>query len=182
MNIFLPYTFLHPPTLAALAATGRDAVLYEMDSDRAYLEFMAARWRDRVGFIIVEHDVIVTGAQLDSLDACPEEWCGFAAGPDAEVGFCAVRFRASFIERTISVWSDFAALLDGYHDVGEGCYRWDWRRSVVDANWRFSPRVPAWANLDSWLAHREGWRAHRHEPDIVNSRPFGIDARYRLVR
>lgn len=149
--VFVPYTFTHPPTFAALLVTGWEfhPVELEAGDDFAYLRFFEYRWKVGAGFIVCEHDVIPVREQLEQLECCGEDWCSFNEYDGGPPTLSLARFRPGFIARTPGVWPELRAA----H--------------------RVSVFQPLWSKLDSWLVERCGM-PHIHEsPHVVNSRPMG---------
>lgn len=152
MRIFVPYTFIHPPTWEALSYHA--ATPWPVDDANGYLEYFRRRWEEGEDFINIEHDVIVQPAgpngrlsQLDALDQCQNDWCvfpEFGGSPSMSL----VRYRASFIKDNWDVWTHQWVL-----PAGQG---------------------KAWTWLDSHLQSHASHPPCEHlDPPAVNTRPFG---------
>jgi len=176
--VYVPWTFRHEPTwelLAPLDPIGVDC----RDDTEAYIRHFIRRWNAREPFVNVEHDMLVSVAQVLDLWACPEPWCahGYAGGPGRFPWFGSVRFRPAFMDRFPSVWTE---LYDWAHSTPVS--HPDYWRLVGEVPMRTTPPgiaklqewLPLWRSLDSWLVHkaeREGVKCHRHYPDVTNCRP-----------
>lgn len=143
--IFVPFTFIHPPTWEALNRAS--AVPWRVDGYDGYLEFMRERWKHGATFTLVEHDVVVQPGQLIQFHSCLSEWCCFpelAGSPSLSL----VRFRREFIWANRDIWAEQWTL-----PVGQG---------------------PSWTYLDSHLvAHADREPCLHREPPCVNERPKG---------
>ncbi len=73
--IYVPYTFIHPPTWASLA--GREVCPWPVDEDLGYLQLFEMLWDDGADFTIVEHDVVIQRGQLEQFEECLAGWCCF---------------------------------------------------------------------------------------------------------
>ena len=70
-----------PFTGTGLRAETREAVpdaqFVNVEVDEfAYWRLLCDLWAKGETFILVEHDIVPTREQIDTLWACPEEWCG----------------------------------------------------------------------------------------------------------
>lgn len=149
--IFVPFTYIHPPTWEALV--GRAVTPWRVDDANGYLLYFRRRWEVGEDFVNIEHDVVVQGAgpgyqsQLDQLEECPNDWCVFPEFGGAP-SMSLVRYRASFIEDNKDMWATQWVL-----PAGQG-KPWTW--------------------LDS---HLQGHASHppcEHlKPPAVNTRPYG---------
>lgn len=143
--IYVPFTFIHPPTWEALS--GEVVMPVKMDDDDAYLGLMRALWWSEEESTIVEHDVVVQPDQLEQLHKCPSEWCCFpelGGSPSLSL----VRFRPGFCAANRGLWTT------------------DW---VLPAGQR-----PSWTWLDSHLVAKADRKPCLHlDPPCVNERPRG---------
>lgn len=144
--IFVPFTFIHPPTWEAL--NGWPVVPWRVEGDDGYLTFFEERWKECLDFIVVEHDVVAQPGQVSQLWACPEPWCCFpelGGSPSLSL----VRFREPFIRANRDLWERL-------------------RRSPP------AGQRPIWTWLDSHLVKRAKTAPHLHlDPPAVNQRPYG---------
>jgi hypothetical protein len=142
--IYVPFTFIHPPTWEALE---RAAVPVPVNEYDGYLMYFRERWKDEVDFTNVEHDVIVQPGQLEQFDMCPGEWCvvpELGGSPSLSLA----RFRAGFIEANPRIWGDEWVLPSG--------------------------QGRSWTWLDSHLiAHADREPCLHLVPPAVNARPRG---------
>lgn len=78
MLLFHPFTVRDPQVWDALQQAAVGEAIWDTDvsgGDDLYWKALAAVWHTDDDLLIVEHDVIVTGAILDGFDNCPEPWC-----------------------------------------------------------------------------------------------------------
>lgn len=73
--IYVPYTDLHPATLAALEPERDRVELVDVSEDGAYWHLFESLWRRGEDFILVEHDIEVGESTIESFDRCPKSWC-----------------------------------------------------------------------------------------------------------
>lgn len=112
--IVVPHIGSYRTAEAALARRSSFAVDVS-DSDEDYFDLLARLWAAGETFTIVEHDIAVTADALDSLDACPSDWC---ACPYPYVngwiiaGLGCARFRSGLLMRH----PDLMAVVAGMHD------------------------------------------------------------------
>jgi hypothetical protein len=83
----------------------------KMVSDTDYPDWLNQMFQKGEPFIIVEHDVHPTPAQLKELTDCPEQWCAYGydtqdnfSHPTASVYFGCIKFGAELIAKTKNVW------------------------------------------------------------------------------
>lgn len=75
-SLVVPYTDLKPEVIWALQESGHDYELVDVsDSHERYFWLLTALWIDQRSFTIVEHDIVVTAAVLDSFNVCDQPWC-----------------------------------------------------------------------------------------------------------
>ena len=79
MRIICPWVTLHPETKAALEADGQTPeYAYVGRSPEAYHDLLEQVWRRGNGFLVVEHDIVVTPGVLRQLWECACDWGGRA--------------------------------------------------------------------------------------------------------
>jgi hypothetical protein len=157
--VYLPYTGFYRPTWDALYEAVGDFTPVQLDpgDDSAYLRYMKDRWAEGVGFISVEHDVIVNPGCFPILEQCPYPWCMFLEpGCQTEQGTLSlVRFRAEFLKVHHDIWDRMEAALDGGERKGD-----------------FHRQIP-WTVMDVWLFTQIPGEQHPHRvPYINNTRAF----------
>jgi hypothetical protein len=78
VRVFVVYTDLLEETRRSLADAGTEWTGVDVSGDRFnYQHFMAARWKEREPFVVVEHDVVFHPSAIDELVECPRTWCAF---------------------------------------------------------------------------------------------------------
>ena len=175
--VYVPWTFRHEPTWDLLAPFFPIGVDCRGDEE-AYLRHFCERWDERLPFVNVEHDMLVTPAQVWDLWRCPEPWCahGYDGGPGMFPWIGSVKFTPSFMDDRPDVWRE---LLDWAHsDVHTA--PWEWQL-VGEVPMKRPPRgassfqefLPLWHSLDRWLIRKmpADVTCHRHYPDVTNCRP-----------
>jgi hypothetical protein len=97
---------------------------------------LSARWSAGDSFVLVEHDVVPTEAQIAEIESCAEPWClyGYAPGFWLPVFGC-VKFSAELIAGTAGVWEN----------------EWNW--DVLDQNF-------------ARFAVSQGFQPHWHYPHV----------------
>lgn len=143
--IYVPYTFIHPPTWQALSY--RAAVPWPVDDANGYLEYFRTRWAEEEEFINIEHDVVVQPGQLEQFEECESEWCVIPE-LNGSPSLSLVRFRSLFLIDNKDIWTDQWVL-----PAGQG-KPWTWLDSHLQAH---ADRAPC---------------EHRSIP-AVNTRPYG---------
>ena len=108
----------------------------------SYWRLLCLYWK-LGSFIVVEQDVVPTRAQIDTLWACPQEWCAHRYQMDGivESGLGCTKFHSSLLERT-------AGLPD----------------AIIDEHRH-------WQSLDAMVIgelHRRGFVEHIHEPAVLH--------------
>lgn len=134
--IVVPYTAAHEATAAALDATGRVwRAEWVGADDSAYWRLLAKLWGARESFTIVEHDIVPTGAALDSLDACGADWCACPYPYMGTVysGLGCTRFRRGVTASYPDVMDVIAGLSDKDHDPMHWCRIDAWLTEVLAA-------------------------------------------------
>jgi hypothetical protein len=145
IRIYVPFTFIHPPTWEALA--GRIVTPWLVDDGNGYLEYFRVRWAAERDFINIEHDVVVQPGQLEQLDDCEAGWCVIPE-LNGSPSMSLVRYRADFIRANKDIWTD-----QWVCPAGQG-KPWTWLDSHLQSH---ADRAPC---------------EHRSIP-AVNTRPFG---------
>ncbi len=141
-----------PETLAALSwlRSQLEVVTLDAGDDGAYAALLERLWRAGDTFMVVEHDVVPTKAQLADLARCQHPWCSTcydtAAYPRTPM-LGLVRFDRALLERRSEV---------GVHVLRTGYTR---------------TRHVGWRSVNETLARHlfaigETW--HRHQPDVVH--------------
>lgn len=174
MNVYIPWTFLHPPTWDLLAPFEPIGVDVSGD-DGAYLRYFVERWREREPFVNVEHDMLVHPAQIDQLIACPEPYCAYGyERPGQFPWFGVVRFRPEIMDRMPLVWDELQEWAEcpprewAWRLVGEVPVKGPPPGELANSQW-----VPLWQHLDQWFvshAQQMGLICHRHWPNVQNTR------------
>ncbi len=139
-NIVVPFVlrYLRAETVAAVP----DARFVDVSSDNyAYWRLLSDLCEECETFLIVEHDMAPTRAQIDAICACPEPWCSAEYQMDdivaAAFGF--VKFDAQILGVLGVVLSSILS----QHRV--------------------------WSGLDSMVIaelHRRGYKEHVHQPPV----------------
>ena len=102
---------LRPQTARALHASGLEIEWAQLPShdEHAYGRLFRHLWSAGRTFVIVEHDIVPTVAQLQAIATCGHEWCSFLYDdelyPDGPM-FGLVRFDA----RTMALWPHAAGI------------------------------------------------------------------------
>lgn len=77
-------------------------------------------WMRGNTFVVVEHDVVVTGAQLAQLASCGHEWCAlgyeYPGRPAPVYGLGATKFAAQLLRDTAGLGDEFVRLRWGQLD------------------------------------------------------------------
>ena len=89
MKIVVPYTQLHPDTVAAVwdAFEPGDEIVWAdvTGSDKAYFQILNEHWRQGQTFVNLEHDKVPAPGALRELHDCESPWCSYphfaAQGP-----------------------------------------------------------------------------------------------------
>ena len=148
--VHMAYTEVWPPAWEAAEACGRPFRPWRLEGVKAttdgYVDFLAARWERAVDWTNLEHDVIVTRAQLDNLEACGSAWCAFADHHRGPPTLSLARFRAPFMAAHPWVWEEL---------------RFEGRRSIFQ---------PLWQVCDTWLVQRCGLPCLHGPPYAMNTR------------
>lgn len=77
MKVVIPALSLDCSAAKALGREGIPAEIVLMDDWFAYSELLEKLWRNKEGFIILEHDIIPWIGALDALEECEEDWCSY---------------------------------------------------------------------------------------------------------
>lgn len=176
-RVFIPYTFIHEPTWRLLEPLNPIGIDCRGD-DEAYLQHLADRWEERLPFVNIEHDMLVTPEQVWDLWRCNCSWAahGYDGGPGRFPWLGSVRFSPEFMDAWPDVWRD---LLDWAHAtpleqpmvwrlVGEVPMKCPAPGAVS-----LQEFLPLWMSLDTWLIRKitRDVICHRHYPDVTNCRP-----------
>lgn len=147
--ITVPTTHINSAVAEALDATGREwRTEWVGGSDTAYYCLLRDLWAAGETFTLVEHDIVVTGEALDSLDECDSDWC---ACPYPYVngwvfaGLGCTRFDAAIVRRHPDLMGVVADMSDDTHP----------------------PRH--WCRLDAWISNeltRRGERRCETHPQV----------------
>lgn len=136
IRVVVPYTDLNPATAAAVP----DADFISVPGPDSYRFLLRDLWEQGDPFILVEHDVVPTDAQLAALEDCEQPWCHFGYCPgDWVPTFGCVRFSAELIAGTRGVWEN----------------EWPWCQ--LDAKFQV-------------YARELGWKHHWHYPHVLHTR------------
>ncbi len=139
-RIFVPYTALHPATVAALEPHRDRVELVEVSQEGAYWSLFESLWQRGEDFILVEHDIEVGESTIESFDECPTTWCtatyrwqrreGYRGAKDVILfhALGCVRYRAELMAQ-IPQLGDTAWLRSKWPRLGE--LPWSYR--LVDA-------------------------------------------------
>jgi hypothetical protein len=119
----------------------------------AYPVWLGQRWDIGAAFVSVEHDVMPTAAQIDSLVVCENPWCcyeydGGVATPFPPIGL--VKVGVGLIAATPAMWTDYLGRRGQRRNP-------DTHRIEVgsaDADTGLPPYVDdaPWLHCDEWLA------------------------------
>lgn len=124
MKVYCPHTRLAPETRAALDNSGYEWTAVDVSgSDTAYFSLLDRLWSTGETLTLVEHDIVISAEALDSLDACPREWCScrypYLAGTYAGLG--CTRFRAGLIARHPDLMTIVASMSNDSHEPRHWC-------------------------------------------------------------
>lgn len=101
--ILVPYTKLLPATQLAVP----EAKFVRIEHNDHYRLLLGEMWERGEAFTLVEHDVVPTRAQIESLEQCPSPWCFYGYHPGHWVPvFGCVRFSSELIAATRGAWDD----------------------------------------------------------------------------
>ncbi len=120
-HVVVPYTRIEPDVMDAVP----DAEwCYVGHDDAAYWGLLADLWAEGETFIIVEHDIVPTEADLQALAECPEGWC--AAGYPFEDlgtywGLGCTKFEGWFTRRYPEVVDRLTVGGDDVHPLHHWC-------------------------------------------------------------
>lgn len=154
MTVVVPYVIgrLAPGTVEAVRASGLPYELVNLDpgDSGGYARLLDRLWRCGLTFVVVEHDMAPTPAQLREIRDCPHPWC-------------TVRYRkgAVHIHDELGV-AKFSAQLTTRHPS-----------LATNALYRSGPRG-GWCDWRSCAAligrqiAGQGVRSHRHDPPVVH--------------
>src|ERR1035437_9438761 len=138
-NLVVPFVVgrLSGATRAAVP----DATFVRMIDDQSYWRLLCRYWKLGQTFIVVEQDVVPTRAQIDTLWACPADWCAFAYDMNGIVSpaLGCTKFSAALLERTAGLP---AAIISEHRH---------------------------WQSLDAMIIgelHRRRFTEHVHEPAV----------------
>jgi hypothetical protein len=139
-RIVVPYTDLHPATLAALEPHRHRVEPIQVVDEGAYWRLFQSLWQRGEDFILVEHDIEVNESTITGFDECPASWCtakyrwrrreGYRGPTDVILvhALGCVRYRAELMAQ-IPELGDPAWLRSRFSQLGE--QPWDYR--LVDA-------------------------------------------------
>ena len=108
----LPALWTTTPRIVVPFAVGRlrgatraavpDATFVRMVDDESYWRLLCRYWKLGNAFAIVEQDIVPTRAQIDTLWACPEDWCAHPYEMNGIVSpaLGCTKFSATLLERT----------------------------------------------------------------------------------
>lgn len=116
MRVLVPWTDLDPDT-AAFAATVGAELMYVGWCDEAYWGILRDAFARGETFVVVEHDVVPSPAQMVEVTSCSGEWCSVPVRVHSTVtalGLAFVKFDARLI----------AAHRDAIASIPEGSRSW----------------------------------------------------------
>lgn len=120
--IVAPYAQIFEEARAALPRGTR--LVDTGTDDEAYWRLLRDLWVDRKTFVIVEHDIIATEAQLTEMEACPAEWCAapypFEAWPDL-LGLGCAKFSQGLMEAVPDALERVSRYTDKVHPARHWC-------------------------------------------------------------
>jgi hypothetical protein len=153
LDVWVPYTNLAPETAALAERVGAHLAALDPADPDDYGRFMAARWKAGRGFILVEHDVVPSVAQIVRLAACSDTLCmygyrGAGERPEGPVLFGCVKFSPGLIARSPDLWIRYLAAAT----APEGHPDHDFS----------SARCQRWNVLPEWIAHALAVPVHWH--------------------
>lgn len=175
MNIYLPWTKIHPDTVVALGGYGVKRVDVRAHP-ASYPMYFDGRWQQGEAFINVEHDVVPTGDMLAALKECPMPWCWHAYAdqdidwPYPMLGL--VKIGAEMIARTPNMWYRYLHRSAGWNRNPDTQRLEPMERNHPD-DLELPPWTtdPPWTHCDEWCAayaRRANVPDHRHYPDVVH--------------
>lgn len=151
MKLILPHVGApHPDTLAAVSRWP-DLELCDLSADPeyGYGRLLRRLWREAEDFLIVEHDIVPSSAQLHEMALCPHPYCAapYRWGQAVGVALGFTRFRSVFL-RTYPDAAEIACRIPSNFGAA-GHYR----------------------QLDVWLQAAVlrdlyGWQPHVHLPAV----------------
>jgi hypothetical protein len=140
-RIVVPFAagFLRDETRAAVPY----AKFVQMVDDQSYWRLLCRYWKLGQTFIIVEHDISPTRAQIDTLWACPQEWCAYEYQKNGMTitALGCTKFDSALLGRTVGLPD---AILDTHRH---------------------------WQSLDAMIVselHRRGAKEHVHQPAVLH--------------
>ena len=151
----VPYVhgMLNPRTAQAIGRSGYWYRLVDIDPNDhyAYGRLFRQLWRSASTFVICEHDVIPTQAQLDGILGCNHEWCSY--GYDSDMYGRGPMFGLARFDRSVMLAHPLAAevatMADREHDIGR-----------------------TWHDLDAHVARDlfiRGVKWHEHNPPVEHA-------------
>jgi len=88
------------PTEQALQEQGVEYQTRQVDTGAAYSTMLADLWREREGFLMIEHDVVPPEGAVLRLAVCPEPWCTHAyPGPQLFMSIGVLKITADAIQQ-----------------------------------------------------------------------------------
>ena len=156
LRVIVPWTSLPQEVRTPLDAyVGTWEPMFVGDSPEDYYWLLRGLWEAGDGFVVVEHDTILTPHAVSSLTRCPEPWCAWETfyGNGTTAGLGCAKFTPEFTR----------AFPDAMELVGK-C-----------ADLEHPPMH--WCRLDWWLGHKllpaRGYAQHVHSPPLRQFRPGG---------
>jgi len=137
MRVVHPLTTANPDAIAAISATRYPVEFADVSgSPRAYYDLLARLWSDGRTFAVVEHDIVIGPDTLDSLAACPHDWCScpYRYGNTTTHGLGCVKFSAELIARNPDAMIRVGVMSDGSHERRHWCRLDAWLQGVVLPN------------------------------------------------
>lgn len=104
MNVYLPYSYVHQPTIDALIEHVGSFCCLKMDYDEAYFDHFNRLWLSHKGLINVEHDVVIRTGQVASLLNCRGNWCSYPEKQGGPPSLSLVKFSPDFVRLHPTVW------------------------------------------------------------------------------
>lgn len=75
MQWYIPYTYVHPMTVAGAPA---DAIWVDVSaSNLSYFGALLDWWTRGESFAVLEHDVVARPDVIEAFETCPEPWCTY---------------------------------------------------------------------------------------------------------
>lgn len=86
----------------ALRQDGVEPLLHYMTDEEEYYRLLSTLWREKEGFLVVEHDIVVWPGAIQQLIDCPEPWCAmpyYSAVGWIEDGLGCTKFGPSLLQQ-----------------------------------------------------------------------------------